>query len=99
MAARLGLAHDKKTRDKIRTSQLINRLHNHVFDKVELSATQLKAIEILLKKTLPDLQSISVEGMVEHQHTHLVATGEFINGILGDDLSIDHQHPVIKLIN
>jgi len=63
MAARKYMInHDAKTREKIKTSQLLNRLNGHVFDGIELSQTQLKAIEILLKKTLPDLTSIAMTG-------------------------------------
>jgi hypothetical protein len=62
MAARINRAHDEKTRAKIQTSQLINRLQDNAFGKVDLSAGQLKSIEILLKKTLPDLSAMSVEG-------------------------------------
>lgn len=43
------------TRQKVQASQLINRLQDHVLGEVELSATQVRAAEILLKKTLPDL--------------------------------------------
>lgn len=60
MAARLNPAHDEKTRAKIQTSQLINRLVSHVNGEVELSSTQVRAAEVLLKKTLPDLQSIEM---------------------------------------
>ena len=62
MAARLNRAHDEKTRLKIQTSQLVNRLQDSAFGKVELTPPQLKAIEILLRKSLPDLSAISVEG-------------------------------------
>lgn len=70
MAARIRKVKlDESTRLKIKTSQLVNRLTDHAFDKVELSATQVRAIEVLLKKTMPDLQS--VEGSLElHHHTH-----------------------------
>jgi hypothetical protein len=37
---------------------LAKRLQNHALGKLDLTSTQLKAIEILLKKTLPDLSSI-----------------------------------------
>jgi len=57
MAARKKLTHDTRTREKIRVSQLINHLQNHIDDKCEISATQLKAIEILLRKSLPDLSA------------------------------------------
>lgn len=60
MAARLNPAHDEKTRAKIQTSQLINRLISHVNGEVELSSTQVRAAEVLLKKTLPDLSAVEL---------------------------------------
>lgn len=62
MAARLNPSHDLRTRAKIQTSQLINRLADHVKGACDLSATQVRAAEILLKKTLPDLGSIELTG-------------------------------------
>lgn len=62
MAARNKLTHDEKTRMKIQASQLINRLESHALGDVELKMSQIKAIEILLKKTIPDLQSIELSG-------------------------------------
>ena len=53
-------------REKIRTSMLINRLQNHVVGRLEMSATQLRAAEILLKKCLPDLQAITHAGDPEN---------------------------------
>lgn len=47
-----------KVRERIKTSMLLKRLHDHILGKQEVSQTQLKAIEILLKKSLPDLQAI-----------------------------------------
>lgn len=65
MAARTKkIRHDDETRAKIQTSQLINRLSDHVFGKIELSSTQVRSAEILLKKTIPDLSS--TESSVEH---------------------------------
>jgi len=60
MAARLDPAHDERTRAKIQTSQLINRLLSHANGEVEMTSTQVRAAEILLKKTLPDLSSVEV---------------------------------------
>ena len=37
---------------------LVKRLSDHVVGKTDMSATQLKAAEILLKKSLPDLASV-----------------------------------------
>lgn len=62
MAARKHLTHDQKTREKIQTSQLINRLTDHALKNLELSSSQVKAIEILLRKTLPDLKGLEVTG-------------------------------------
>lgn len=58
------IRHDDETRAKIQTSQLINRLNDHVFGEVELSPTQVRSAEILLKKTLPDLSSTEHSGEV-----------------------------------
>ncbi len=62
MAARtVKIRHDEETRAKIKTSQLLNRLNDHVFSNTDISQTQMKAIEILLRKTLPDLSAVSIE--------------------------------------
>jgi hypothetical protein len=39
-------------RAKIRATQLIHRLQAHIFDGLELSMSQIKAIDILLKKII-----------------------------------------------
>lgn len=69
MAARLRTRHQDEVRTKIQASQLINVLQNHALgeDGKELSATRLKAIEILLRKSLPDLSATEVDlnGSVE----------------------------------
>lgn len=62
MATRLNRTHDAKTRDKIKTSQLINRLYSFTKGEIELTNGQIRGIEILLKKTLPDLSSVAVTG-------------------------------------
>lgn len=66
MAARLNNRHQEMVRDKIQASQLVNRLQDHVDGKVELTATQLRAAEVLLKKSLPDLSSVEVTGDPEN---------------------------------
>jgi hypothetical protein len=54
----IGRMHQDDVRAKIQTSQLINRLTDHALGNIELSPTQVRAIEILIKKTLPDLQAV-----------------------------------------
>lgn len=70
MAARLNKAHQDDVRLKIKTSQLINRLQNFALElagdpktkePIVLDGYKLKAIEILLRKSLPDLSSVSME--------------------------------------
>lgn len=66
MAARKHLAHLESVKEKIKTSQLINRLNAFALSEtdpqtekpVDMSPAQVKAAIALLKKTIPDLQSI-----------------------------------------
>lgn len=62
MAARLNKRLATQTRDAIQTSMLIKRLTDHVLGDVELSTSQVRGIEVLLKKTLPDLKSTELTG-------------------------------------
>lgn len=52
----------EEAREKIKTTQLINRLQDHALGEVELSPTQVRAVEILLKKRIPDLASTELTG-------------------------------------
>lgn len=62
MAARKrAIRHDDNTRAKIQAAQLINRLTAHACGELELSSTQVRAIEVLLRKTLPDLSDVRME--------------------------------------
>lgn len=59
MAARTrSLSLTETWREKIQVSMLINRLNDHIFNNKRLEATQLKAIEILLRKVAPDLSQV-----------------------------------------
>lgn len=74
MAKRMRPLHQEDVRAKIQTSQLINRLTDHALGKVELTATQVQSIKILIGKTLPDLQAITLDGGldVDGHHIHTV---------------------------
>lgn len=62
MAARIKkIRHDEDTRKKIQAAQLINRLTGHAVGEVDLTPTQVRAIEILLRKILPDLSDVRME--------------------------------------
>jgi hypothetical protein len=56
--------HQEDVRKKIQVSQLLNVLQKQALeeDAPELSATRLKAIEILLRKSLPDLSQVALTG-------------------------------------
>lgn len=61
MAARLNPKQDARSRDAIKTTQLVKRLQCFALSEtddagnvVELDSNRIRAIEILLKKTLPD---------------------------------------------
>jgi hypothetical protein len=76
MAARTRkIRHDDETRLKIQVSQLLNRLQKHVLGEVEMTPTQIQAAQILLKKALPDLQAIDLQGAGEGGAIPLIVTG------------------------
>ena len=63
MAARLNKLHTEEIRLKIKASQLINVLQDHALSgDGEITPTRMKAIEILLRKSVPDLSAIQLSG-------------------------------------
>ena len=70
MAARLNPKQDERSRSKIQTSQLCNRLNLFALDlpdpatgrKFEMSDGQIRAALGLLRKTLPDLAVTQLTG-------------------------------------
>ena len=73
MAVRLNKRHSDMVRSKIQASQLINRLTDHALGEVELTQTQIRAIEILLNKSVPNLAAIAVQ--------HIEGADESLNQI------------------
>jgi len=71
MAARINkIRHDENTREKIRTSQLLNRLQDHALGTVEMSSTQVRAAEVCLRKVLPDLSESNVTTTRQEAHDY-----------------------------
>lgn len=66
MAARTRKArHDDFTRERIRTTQLVNRLTDHALGALgehPMTPSQVAAAVALLRKTLPDLKHVEVTG-------------------------------------
>jgi len=64
MAGRpMGKLHQDDVRRKIQAGHLINVLQEHALSgESEISPSRMKAIEILLRKSLPDLSSVELTG-------------------------------------
>jgi len=67
MAARTGAIsprQQEQTRAAIQTTQLVKRLQKFALaeEDIEIDPSRLKAIEILLRKSLPDLSSVTLSG-------------------------------------
>ena len=69
MAARKRTWTDPKTREKIRTTKLLQRLQSYALGedepgtpgkKIEMSASQVKAAQVLINKRLPDLTAADI---------------------------------------
>jgi hypothetical protein len=60
-------------REKIRNSNILNALLEHVEGNREMSSTQVSAGLGLLKKCLPDLQSVTVSGDDEADPISVIA--------------------------
>jgi hypothetical protein len=54
LAVRLNRRHGEMVREKIRASQLVNRLQDHAFGKVEMTRSQVDAAQFLLNKIIPN---------------------------------------------
>ena len=68
MARRKMLFHPDWVREKIRASQLINRLHKCAFGEISLTITQLRAIELLLRKSIPDLAAAEIRSEQSYRY-------------------------------
>lgn len=69
MAPRINLRQQDQVREAIRTTQLVKRLQffalaekDEAGNVVDLDPNRIRAIEVLLKKSLPDLSSVELTG-------------------------------------
>lgn len=63
MAARTNKPlHDDRTKERIRASQLLNRLTSHANGECEMSASQVQAARIVIGKIVPDLKAVELTG-------------------------------------
>ena len=74
MAARHDPYPNAETRKKIQTTKLMNALQAHALGtrKSPMEASQIKATEILLRKTMPDLKAVDHSGETAVQVTQII---------------------------
>ena len=82
MAARINLRQQEQTRAAIKTTQLVKRLQCYALDEkdeagnvVDLDAGRLRAIEVLLRKSLSDLSSVTISGDDENPLAFVIKIG------------------------
>jgi len=73
MAARVNPELTERWREKIRLSQIINRLDQCAVGEIDMTPSQLKAADMLLKKLVPDLNRTELtgpdNGPIQHEAT------------------------------
>lgn len=84
----------EETRQRIAAGKIVSFLQEHVAGKREMSSTQIRAAEILLRKVLPDLTAVALaksndtRSIAELSNAELLAlagperTGETIEGVV-----------------
>jgi hypothetical protein len=79
MAARLHKLHQDDIRQKIQASNLVHRLQKCAEGELELTPAQLKAIEMLLDRSVSKLSQIQLTGDSANplEHHHKI---EFVSG-------------------
>lgn len=75
---RPGYSQTPLVRQRISTGMILSRLTKHVRGEIELTATQVRAAEILLKKALPDLASVEHKGTFEHRNVRDLTDAELM---------------------
>lgn len=82
-------------RKKIQASQIINRLFSHIQGEIDMTPTQIKAAEIILRKIEPDLNKTDVQQLdkngnpADAQVVLQLSDKEIINRYLTSKLGAD----------
>ena len=72
---KLNPRHQQLIRDKINAGLLVEQLHSCAMGEIELTSQQMKAIEILLKKSVADLSAVEMTGDADAPVLLKVITG------------------------
>lgn len=80
MAARLTKRLSIQHRESIKTSMLINRLMNHADPEsdVIMTPSQIRAAEILLNKTLPNLTATEIDATIDDSRPETMSDSALI---------------------
>ncbi len=77
MPARNRKGLSENTRERIKTSMIVNRLTDHILSKEGLlNASQVTAALGLIKKTLPDLQAMTLQAEVVNRDARDMSDSE-----------------------
>lgn len=76
MAERLNKRQADSARSLIQTQRTLQELQKHVFGERDMSSTQIRAAEVLLNKSLPNLQAVDLNADVQADVN--VVIGSFI---------------------
>lgn len=65
-------ARAEEVREKIKATLIVNKLEKHILEGDEMSSTQVSAALGLLRKSVPDLSSVDVQGSGDNgEHVHI----------------------------
>ena len=66
-------------RERIKAGEILNRLERHALGEVEMTQTQIRAAEVLLRKALPDLSAVEHSGEIAHKSLADMSNDELLN--------------------
>lgn len=81
-----GYSHSERVRQRIKATQLMHRLEKHALGEIEMTLSQIRAAEILLRKVVPDLRQVEIRGSIEHRHVTELTDAELLDIIAGRGL-------------
>ena len=89
-----GFQMGNEHRVKIRNSNILNALIEHVEGIREMSSTQVTAGLGLLKKVMPDLSAVEMKATVEHRSIEQYSTDELITDIAREEKRISQAQAI-----
>jgi hypothetical protein len=66
----------EKVRERIRVTLIAKKLQKHILGKYPMTSSQVRAAEILLRKCMPDMQSMAFTGSLTVEHVEELSDSE-----------------------